>query len=591
MSETSATPETGSPAPVKKTPRWLLALRSLRDRKMAAMLLLAFAAGIPYGAVLGTLNAWLTEEGITPGEIGVLSFIILAYSYKFIWSPGLQKAWFPKIGIPWLTALGPRRAWLITLQIVIAGLLFLLAFSRPAESIAYVALIGVLVALASATHDIVLDAWRIEVASSEEDKDIMSALYQFGYRIAGLFTGMFALMLADHIAWSLIYMLIAVGMVISASGSLVAPEPDHAAEQAGGRDKRPTFAAGLSPSTIRLSVGSVALGWAIAITMIVTFAASSLLAPEPPNPNTFTREQGPLIVFLSVIAPGLIAAWLLGKLPHTAPHAEPKGGKLDRIADTLFHTVLDPLMDLIQRLRWAAILILLLVLSYRFVDLIWGSFAYTFYLGDPSVGITGNPAISLGALGHTNTDVAIASKTVGVFMTVAGAAAGGALLLIIGRMSCLFIGGAVSAATNLLFADLATGGHGMDVFLRMTGLGGMLGGVGMDPALSRLTVAIAMENMASGFASVAFVAYLTSIVNPKFAAVQYALLASLTMLIGSLGRAPLGKFIDDNGFHDFFVLTAVLGLVAVVLSGLEWARRGLTKKAPEEAGAAAQPAE
>lgn len=591
MSAGPPTADAGATPPARPTPRWLKALRSLGDRKMLAMLLLALAAGIPYGAVLGTLNAWLTEEGVTPGEIGVLSFIILAYSYKFIWSPGLQRAWFPKIGIPWLNTLGPRRAWLLSMQIVIAVLLVLLAFSQPAKSIGYVALIGVLVAFASATHDIVLDAWRIEVATSEEDKDIMSALYQFGYRIAGLFTGMFALMLADHVPWSLIYGLIAAGMVAAAAGSLVAPEPDHAAEREGSKQGRPTFAAGLPASAIRWSVGGVALGWAVAITMIVVFAATSLTAEEPPNPNTFTRDQGPVIVFLSVIAPGLVAAYLLSRSSVSVPNVATYTGRVDKAAYALFHTVLDPLMDLIQRLRWATVLILLLVLSYRFVDLIWGSFAYTFYLGDPAVGLTDRPDVSLGALGHTNTDVAIASKTVGVLMTVAGSAAGGALLLVMGRMSCLFIGALLSAVTNLLFADLATGGQGMDAFLGMTGLAGVLGGFGMDPALSRLTAAIAMENLAGGFASVAFVAFLTSIVNPKFAAVQYALLASLTMLIGSLGRAPLGKFIDDNGFHDFFVLTAVLGLVAVVLSAAEWARRGLAKREPEQADAKVQPAQ
>src|SRR5690606_3070453 len=164
---------------------------------------------------------------------------------------------------------------------------------------------GVLVAFASATHDIVLDAWRIEVATSDEDKDIMSALYQFGYRIAGLFTGMFALMLADHIPWSVIYGLIAAGMILATVGTFVAPEPDHAAEQAGERDKRPSYAGGLSRDTIRYSVGAVGLGWAVAIFLIGNFTASSLMSAKPPSASAFTVEQGPIIVFLSVIAPGL----------------------------------------------------------------------------------------------------------------------------------------------------------------------------------------------------------------------------------------------------------------------------------------------
>ncbi len=575
----------------KPTPRWVRAMRSLGERKMLAMLLLSFAAGIPYGAVLGTLNAWLTAEGITPSEIGVLGFIILAYSYKFIWAPGFQKAWFPKIGIPGLTGLGPRRAWLLTMQAIIALLLGLLAFSQPATAIGYVALIGVLVAFSSATHDIVLEAWRIEVADSDEDKDIMSAVYQFGYRFAGLFTGLFALMMADHIAWSAIYGMIAVGMGIAAIGSLIAPEPDHTRTQINGVDTRPSYSGGLRPQTLRLTIAGVALGWAIAIGMIITFAASSLGAADPPSASVFTREQGPLIVVLSIIVPGILGAVLLRYSPTPANHVPGTGSRIDRLAGALFHTVLDPLMDLIQRLKWATILILALVLSYRFVDLIWGGFAYTFYLGDPTVMQIANPELSLGALGHSNTDVAIASKTFGVLMTVAGAAVGGALLLFIGRLPCLFIGGFLSAITNLLFADLAIGGAGMDAFLGFTNLDGMLSLMGMDLRLARLTVAIAMENLAGGLASVAFVAYLTSIVNPKFAAVQYALLASLTMLIGSLGRGAMGEYIDDQGFHDFFVLTALLGGIAVLLVGAEWARQKLLSKDSDAQAAEPAPAE
>ena len=111
----------------KPVPRWLRALKALRHRKMLAMLLLSLAAGIPYGAVLGTLNAWLTAEGVTPSQIGILNFIILAYSFKLIWAPGFQKAWFPRIGIPFLKNFGPRRSWLLVMQLIVACLLGLLA--------------------------------------------------------------------------------------------------------------------------------------------------------------------------------------------------------------------------------------------------------------------------------------------------------------------------------------------------------------------------------------------------------------------------------------------------------------------------------
>lgn len=566
----------------KRPPRMLRALKALRDRKMLAMLLLALAAGLPYGAVLGTLNAWLTEAGVTPSTIGVLSFIILAYSYKFIWAPAFQRAWFPKIGIPGLQRLGPRRAWLLAMQVIIAALLGLLAMSQPASAIGYVALIGVMVAIASATHDIVLDAWRIETAQSEEDTDLMSALYQFGYRLAALLTGAVALVLAQRIGWPITYGLIALTMLLATVGTFIAPEPNHAARAGGPGQERPTYAARLDLKTRRRAVGIVAIGWGVAITLIVWFVAASLTQSPPPNANAFGREQGPLIIILSVVLPAIIAAWLLRRSPTPGPRIAQAGeSQVDRISGVLFHVILDPLMDLVQRLRWGVILVLALVLSYRFVDLVWGAFAYPFYMG-----------VDHGALGHTNDDVAIASKTIGVLMIIIGSAIGAAALLFIGRMACLVIGAFFAAITNLLFADLAAGGAGMDAFLAFTGLGGPLQsfagfiaslfGYPFNPEhserLARLIAAIAGENIAIGFASVAIMAYMTSIVNPRFAAVQYALLASLTMMIGSLGRAPLGAMIETDGFHDVFVLTAWLGMIAVVLSAAEWARQSATRR-------------
>ncbi len=574
----------------KPPPRWLKALKALRHRKMLAMMLLALAAGLPYGAVLGTLNAWLTAEGITPSQIGILNFIILAYSFKLIWSPAFQKAWFPPIPIPFLRKLGPRRSWMISMQLFIAALLALLSLSNPSEGVGYLALMSVIIAIASSVHDIVLEAWRIEVAESEEDKDLMSAVYQLGYRLAALFTGMIALILADHIPWSSVYLIIALGMALAASGTLAAPEPDHRATQKDGRDTRPTYASAFAPGTVSRTVGVVMAGWAAAIGIITVFFVQSLTQTPPPSTTVFTRVQAPIIVGLLILLPGLIAAWLVRNNPAPAPHSEAKGGRLAKAADALFHTILDPLMDLVQRLRWAAILVLALVLMYRFVDLIWGGFAYPFYLGDPAVGLTTDPEVSQGALGHSNTDVAIASKTIGVFMTIAGSVLGGVALVFIGRLPALVIGAAVAAVTNLIFADLALGGAGMDAFLATTGLGQAMSAFG-DPALSRLIVAIAAENIAGGFASVAFVAYLTAMVNPKFAAVQYALLGSLVMLIGSLGRAELGTFIETNGYHDFFILTAWIGVIAVVLSAAEWARQAMARKPAAPTQVAPQPAE
>ncbi|MEL7232820.1 MAG: MFS transporter, partial [Pseudomonadota bacterium] len=244
-------------------PRFTRALAALKDRRMLAMLLLAFAAGLPYGAVLGTLNAWLTTEGITPSTIGILSIITLGYSFKYLWAPAFQT---PKF-IPFKN-LGARRSWLLMFQVPMAALLALLALTNPAANIGFVALLALVIALMSATHDIVLDAWRIEVARSEEDKDIMSALYQFGYRLSGFITGFVALLLAARLGWTAVYVIIGAMMAIAALGTVIAPEPDESINR---DENRPSFFGSLPNSIRQNSTLMISAGWLIAGAMILWF--------------------------------------------------------------------------------------------------------------------------------------------------------------------------------------------------------------------------------------------------------------------------------------------------------------------------------
>lgn len=573
-------------AEVKQPPRLMRAFKALRDRRMAAMLLLSFSAGIPYGVVLGTLNAWFAEAKVDVSQAGVLSFIVLAYSFKFIWAPGFQKA-----SHPIKTPFGARRSWLITFQMLITVLIGVLSLTNPTSSLGLVAIAALAIALFSATHDIVLDAWRIEVARDDEDLDLMSALYQFGYRFAGLLTGALALVAAARIGWPTTIALLALLMGFSMLGTLVAPEPENQQTKEAGALARES---GLANRLRQRASGGVMLAWAVAIFMVLAFMWQYLTftaptpeqveagaASSPISPRTFMLTQAPFVIGLTVLVPAIVAAFLL-RSPRADAVGAPLGGVLQSISDAIFGAVIVPLMDLVKRLGWAFILILALILTYRFADLVWGSFAYFFYLDD-----------RFGALWMSNDEVAVASKTFGVIMTIAGSALGALALVFLGRMPCLLIGALLAGATNLLFADLAAGryiaetatfvptegGDAVTVFLTMTGLDHVLNlipplfGLENRPELTRLMGAIAGENLAVGFASVASVAFLTSIVNPKYAAVQYALLASLTMLIGSLGRAWLGELIETDGYYTVFVTTFWIGMVPVILVALEWLRQ------------------
>ncbi|KCZ61073.1 hypothetical protein HY30_01655 [Hyphomonas chukchiensis] len=561
-----------SPPPMKKPPRAVRALKALRDRRMAAMALFAFAAGLPMGVTLGLLNAWLTKLGITPSTIGTLSLLTLGYSFKYLWAPIFQTA-HPA---PLTGFLGGRRSWLLLLQGIMVVLIAIFAFTNPAANIGLVALIALAIALISPTHDIVLDAWRIEVARSDEDKDLMSALYQFGYKSAGFISGFIALLVAARAGWTVTFLMVAFVLALSMIGSIIAPEPASSKKP---NADRLSFLPSLPRSVSVPAVTVVSIGWLIGFVMILTFVMQALFSATPPSGGTFVRSEGPWIVGLTVLVPAIVSAVLVfrfGARAAETPVRIANETRADSVLRNLFRAIFDPLMELISRLKWGAVLVLLLALTYRFTDAVWGAFAYPFYLGD-----------QFGALGHSLDDVAIASKFFGVIATILGSLLGAVLIAVLGRMPVFFVGGIVAAATNLLYADLAAGASVLDSFLEISHLGPPLSALAdwaakLSPdvvaadqgqRMARLMVTIFAENLAGGFALVAITAYLTSVVNPRFAAVQYALLASLTMLIGTLGRPWLGEIIERQGYYSVFMITFWLGGVAVVLSIFEWIRQ------------------
>jgi PAT family beta-lactamase induction signal transducer AmpG len=559
-------------------PTWRDIMRALRRRKTLAMFVLGFAAGLPYVLITGTLNAWFTNEHIDVKTIGVFSWIIILYGFKFLWSPAIDRAPAPR-----LFNMGQRRAGILILQGVIILALAAISTASPQSQIGLIAIAAVVCTFASASQDILIDAWRIEVADEETPIDILSSIYQVGYRLAAILGGAGALIIAARIGWGDTFVILAGLMAVAVSGVFIAVDAPPRLKTIGLQGIVPP------PRWRNYALTPVLLGWAWSFTALFGFMAYALNAPGQANARAFTLETGPLIILASIIAPIAAAAVMLRLTGRVSDPAASKPWPAQGVFDALYGAILAPMAELISRLGWAALLVLGLVLSYRFTDLVWGAFAFPFYLGD-----------QYGALAHTNDEVAIASKVFGSLMTFFGIAIGAAAIMRFGRMPCLFVGAILAAATNLLFADLALGGAATDAFMRATFLYPVFAAlqpladlltldVAMNEKLSRLMVVIAAENLAVGFASASIVAYLSSIVNPKFAAVQYALLASLTMLIGSLGRGALGELIEAQGYAFVFYLTAALGLFAVAASGAEWRRQAHVNG--KAARAAAQPAQ
>ena len=527
-------------------------IRAMGSRTSGIMFAFGFAAGLPNAMVIGTLNAWLSEAGIDMATIGILSWAGLAYAFKFLWSPVVDR-----MRLPLFNRMGQRRGWILLCQLTIVTALFIIARTNPTQNLGLFAGAAVLGAFASATQDVVIDAWRIEVADDNNPLDLLSTLYQFGYRIASLLGGAGALMLAARISWPSTYLLMAIAMACAMLSAFGAPEPQSARQRS--RLPDDDSFTHLPAQQRNLAMAVVAGGWTWAIWTLGSFMIAVLSsapgASDRPDSKAFIQHVGPWIVMMTVIVPGLVAA-LLNRLKTGTPVAQP-GSATQRALDHFYGSVISPLGELIARLGPAVILALMLILTYRITDSIWGPFAFPFYLKE---------------LHYSHDEVALASKIIGVLMTMIGIALGGFAMLRFGRMPTLFTGAVITAASNLLFADLASGGTGIDAFLDTTRLSFLFGHLGLDARMARLVWAIAVENIASGFAGAAFVAYLSSITAKRFSAVQYALLSSLTFLIGALGRGALGQAIETQGYASVFRFCAALGLIAVLLCVMEWVR-------------------
>jgi PAT family beta-lactamase induction signal transducer AmpG len=196
--------------------------------------------------------------------------------------------------------------------------------------------------------------------------------------------------------------------------------------------------------------------------------------------------------------------------------------------------VLTPVNDFILRYRWQAFLLLGLIATYRMSDTVMGVMANVFYIDQ----------------GFTKDQIASVSKLFGLVMTLIGAGFGGLLIVRFGILPILFIGGAASAATNLLFL--------------------MLTGMGAD--LQMLILTISADNFSAGLATAAFVAYLSSLTNLKFSATQYALLSSIMLLLPRLIGGYSGVMVEKLGYAQFFLATALLGIPTLMLIILQWRR-------------------
>lgn len=429
-----------APEAAQLKPSWGATLRVYLEPATLRMLALGFAAGLPLLLVLGTLSFRLREAGVDRGTIGELSWVGLAYAFKWAWAPLVDR-----LPLPGLTRwLGLRRSWLLLSQGAIMAGLVGMALSNPQNGLQAVVWCALAVAFASATQDIALDAFRIESAGAERQA-ALAAAYQTGYRVAMIWAGAGVLWLAaraevnvtgyQNTAWETAYLVMAASML---------------------------------PGVLT-----------------VLFSREPMRHELPP-------ARGP-------------GEWLQGAL-------------------------VEPFADFLRRYQWQAALILGLIAVYRISDVVMGIMANPFYVD----------------MGYTKDEVAAVTKVYGVIMTLVGAFLGGVLAMRLGVMRVLMLGALLSAASNLLFAWLGTRGH--DV--------------------TALVFVISADNLSSGIASAAFIAYLSSLTNVSYSATQYALFSSMMLLAPKFIAGFSGHYVDAYGYSHFFVATALLGLPVLLLVGL-----------------------
>lgn len=196
-------------------------LRSVLDRRIAAMLGLGFSSGIPFLLVYVTQSAWLSEAKVPIGILGLMSELTLAYKFKFLWAPFLDRYDAPLIS----RLVGRRRGWIIVSQLGVMLALAGVAFGDPGHWLAWTIAFSLALGFAGATQDVVIDGWRITVAPAERQA-LMSSWAEIGWRIGTLVAGAGALYLADAYGWRAAYLCMVVAMAPGMIAALLAPEPD-----------------------------------------------------------------------------------------------------------------------------------------------------------------------------------------------------------------------------------------------------------------------------------------------------------------------------------------------------------------------------
>ncbi len=427
------------------------------DRRMIKIMLLGAISGFPWVIIGSSLSLWLKEDGLSRSTIGWAGLIFAVYAFNYLWAPIIDR-----VRIPWLTnKIGHRRGWIVLMQTIILISLIFWSLIEPSTNLALVISVGLIIAVASATQDITVDALRIEQIGENEGKSMQAGA---AMAVVGWWTG---------------YKL----------GGVVALTSAEFFQNFGFENYwQVTF----------LVLGAVIIACNIGL-MFVNEALQTNRSESQKRTDKMIEDKLGVSNLLTKIV-----AWLTG-------------------------TVTGPIISFFKKNGFnIALAILAFIFLFKIGEAFLGRMSVIFYK----------------EIGFTKTDIALYSKGLGWLTTVIFTLLGGLFAIRSGVIKAMFVSGILMASTNLLFSLLAWSGKSELLF----------------------AIAVIFDDMAAAFATVAFVAFISLLVDRTYTATQYALLAS----IGTAGRTTLaassGALVDwlNGDWGVFFIITAIMVIPSLI---------------------------
>lgn len=489
--------------------------------RLAVVVVLGFASGLPLALTGQAMQAWLTVSGVDLATIGLLGAAGLPYTFKFLWAPLMDR-----FDLPWL---GRRRGWLVLTQLALAATLLALSVTSPTGATRSFVLLAVLVAFVSASQDVVVDAYRTDLLAPRE-RGLGSSLYVLGYRLAMILSGGIAFIWVDPAQgagwnWPEVYRLMALLMAGAAvlSATVLPRLPVELRPHTAARQDLLGFLAVLA---------AVALG---------------VLVSERWGPPLARALIGPWLAGTEM-EPALQAKWInLLALVLGLAFTLPLAGWAARAAH--FETLLGGLRSYFAQRGAGAFLV----------------FIVLYKLGDAFAAALLTPFL-LNGMHYAPAEVGVVNQVLGLWLTIVGALVGGALMLRLGLWRSLLLFGLLQMASNLGFWWLAVAGRGSLPGLMLPAFDwGFVRLAVATPVDGGLLLAVALENLSGGMGTAAFVAFLMSLCNRRFSATHYALLSAFAA-VGRVWVGPLaGVLAESIGWPAFFLVSTLVALPGLAM--------------------------